>query len=130
MEFLILIQARSGRAFNEDKKMDFKRTTTKELVTALTSNSSNFYYLHKRNNATVENVNSLNECDLKRFFVASRGPAVKHSTFLTFGESRLYLAKIKVYQYKNLFLVEYESCFCLYELNVFWKSCEEKANLI
>lgn len=109
--------------------MDFKKTTTKELVSALTSNGSNFYYLHKRNNATVEHVNALNESELKRFFVGSRGPAVKYSTFLKFGESRLYLAKIKVYQYKNLFLVEYESCFCLYELNVFWKKCEDKANL-
>ena len=99
--------------------MDFKRTTTKELVRALTSNASNFYYLHKRNNATVENVNSLEPSDLKRFFVGSRGPAVKHSTFLKFGESRLELAKIKVYQYKNLFLVDCEFCFCLYELNTF-----------
>ena len=105
------------RALYEDLKMDFKKTTTKELVSALTSNSSNFYYLHKRNNATVGHVNALNECDLKRYFVGSRGPAVKHSTFLKFGESRLDLAKIKVYQYKNLFLVEYEFCFCLYELN-------------
>ena len=109
--------------------MDFKKTTTKELVTALTSNSSNFYYLHKRIIPTVEHVNALNECDLKRFFVESRGQAVKHSTFLAWGEKRLDLAKIKVYQYKNLFLVEYEFCFCLYELNVFWKDCKEKANL-
>ena len=109
--------------------MDFKRTTTKELVTALTSNASNFYYLHKRNNATVEKVNALNECDLKRFFVGSRGQAVKRSNFLQWGEKRLDLAKIKVYQYKNLFLVEYESCFCLYELNFFWKDCKEKVNL-
>ena len=103
--------------------MDFKKTTTKELVTALTSNSSNFYYLHKRIIPTVEHVNALNECELKRYFVASRGPAVKHSTFLKFGESRLELQKIQVYQYKNLFLVDCEFCFCLYELNVFWKSC-------
>ena len=109
--------------------MDFKKTTIKELVSALTSGASNFYYLHKKNGATVAHVNALNECDLKRFFVASRGPAVKHSTFLQFGESRLDLAKIKVYQYKNLFLVEYEFCFCLYELNFFWKNCSEKANL-
>ena len=99
--------------------MDFKRTTTKELVTALTSNGSNFYYLYKRDNDTVENVNSLEPCDLKRFFVGSRAPAVKRSTFLQFGESRLELAKIKVYQYKNLFLVDCEFCFCLYELNTF-----------
>lgn len=109
--------------------MEFKKTTTKELVSALTSGASNFYYLHKKNNATVENVNSLNECDLKRFFVESRGVAVKRSNFLQWGEKRLYLPKIKVYQYKNLFLVEYEFCFCLYELNFFWKNCEEKANL-
>lgn len=109
--------------------MDFKRTTTKELVRALTSSASNFYYLHKRNNATVENVNSLEPCNLKRFFVAQRGPAVKHSTFLAFGESRLELTKIKVYQYKNLFLVDCEFCFCLYELNTFWQNCEEKVNL-
>ena len=110
--------------------MDFKKTTTKELVRALTSNASNFYYLHKRNNATVEHVNSLNESDLKRFFVESRSQAVKRSNFLQWGEKRLYLEKIKVYQYKNLFLVEYESCFCLYELNTFWQNCEEKVNLI
>ena len=109
--------------------MDFKRTTTKELVRALTSNSSNFYYLHKRIIPTVEHVNALNECELKRFFVGSRGPAVKHSTFLKFGESRLGLAKFKVYQYKNLFLVDCEFCFCLYELNTFWQNCEEKCNL-
>ena len=109
--------------------MDFKKTTTKELVSALTSNGSNFYYLHKRNNATVENVNALNESELKRFFVGSRGPAVKYSTFLKFGESRLGLQKIKVYQYKNLFLVDCEFCFCLYELNTFWQNCEERANL-
>lgn len=109
--------------------MDFKRTTTKELVSALTSNESYFYYLHKRNNATVEHVNALNESDLKRFFVESRGLAVKHSNFLQWGEKRLYLEKIKVYQYKNLFLVEYENCFCLYELNTFWQNCSDKANL-
>ena len=109
--------------------MDFKKTTTKELVSALTSNGSNFYYLHKRNNATVENVNSLEPCDLKRYFVESRSQAVKRSNFLQWGEKRLYLEKIKVYQYKNLFLVEYESCFCLYELNTFWQNCEEKVNL-
>lgn len=107
--------------------MDFKKTTTKELVRALTSNGSNFYYLHKRIIPTVENVNSLEPCNLKRFLVETRCPAVKRSNFLQWGEKRLYLEKIKVYQYKNLFLVEYESCFCLYELNFFWKSCEEKA---
>ena len=104
--------------------MDFKKTTTKELVRALTSNGSNFYYLYK------ENGHSLSECELKRFFVGSRGPAVKHSTFLAWGEKRLYLEKIKVYQYKNLFLVDCEFCFCLYEINTFWQNCEEKANLI
>ena len=109
--------------------MDFKKTTIKELVSALTSNASNFYYLHKRNNATVDHVNALEECDLKRFFVGSRATAVKRSNFLQWGETRLYLEKIKVYQYKNLFLVEYEFCFCLYELNFFYKNCEEKANL-
>ena len=118
-----------GRACNEDFKMDFKRTTMKELVSALTINASNFYYLHKRNNATVENVNSLDTNDLKRFFVETRGLAVKRSNFLQWGEKRLYLEKIKVYKYKNLFLVEYESCFCLYELNFFWQNYEEKANL-
>ena len=97
--------------------MDFKKTTTKELVRALTSNGSNFYYLHKRNNATVENVNSLEPCDLKRFFVGSRGPAVKHSTFLQWGEKILDLKKIKVYQYKNLFLVEHKFRFILFKLN-------------
>lgn len=119
-----------GWALYEGLKMDFRKTTTKELVSALTSSASNFYYLHKRNGATVEHVNALNECDLKRFFVASRGLAVKRSNFVQLGESRLYLSKIKVYQYKNLFLVEYEHCFCLYELNYFWKNCEEKASLI
>lgn len=99
--------------------MDFKKTTTKELVTALTSNASNFYYLHKKNNPTVDTVNSLDACDLKRYFVESRSPAAKHSNFLQWGEKRLFLTKIKVYQYKNLFLVEGEFYFCLYELNFF-----------
>lgn len=38
-------------------KMDFKKTTIKELVSAVTSNASNFYYLHKRNNPTIDTVN-------------------------------------------------------------------------
>ena len=118
-----------GRAFKEDLKMDFKKTTIKELVTALTTNASNFYYLHKRTNCTVEQVNSLNESDLKRFFVESRGPAVKRSNFLSWGGKGLYLSKIKVYQYKNLFLVEYENCFCLYELIFFWEHSEKIAIL-
>lgn len=109
--------------------MDFKKTTVKELASALTSNASNFYYLHKKINCTVEHVNSLDVCDLKRYFVGTRGPAVKRSNFLDFGVSRLYLNKTKVYQYKNLFLVEGEFYFCLYELNFFWKNCQEKANL-
>lgn len=109
--------------------MDFKKTTIKELTNALTSNASNFYYLHKKNNCTVEHVNYLDVCDLKRYFVEARGPAVKRSNFLAWGEKRLYLTKIKVYQYKNLFLVECEFYFCLYELNFFWERCKEKANL-
>ena len=91
--------------------MDFKRTTTKELVSALTSNGSNFYYLYK------EDINALNECDLKHYFVRSMGPAVKYSTFLAWGEKILELPKIKVYQYKNLFLVDYKLRFYLFELN-------------
>ena len=91
--------------------MDFKKTTTKELVTALTSSASNFYYLYN------EDVNSLNECDLKHYFAKSLAPAVKHSTFLAWGEKILELPKIKVYQYKNLFLVDYKLRFYLFELN-------------
>ena len=91
--------------------MDFKRTTTKELVRALTSNASNFYYLYKENGATLD------ECELKHYFVKAMGPAVKHSTFLAWGEKILELTKIKVYQYKNLFLVEYKFRFILFELN-------------
>lgn len=109
--------------------MDFKRTTTKELVSALTSNASNFYYLFKKNGATVEYVNSLNECDLKHYFTNSLGPAVKRSNFLQWGEKILDLPKIKVFKYKNLFLVEYKFRFCLFELNTFWQNCKEKANL-
>lgn len=107
-------------------KMDFKKTTIKELVTALTINASNFYYLHKRNIPAIDLVNSLDARDLKRYFVEIRGPAAKHSNFLQWGEKRLHLTKIKVYQYKNLFLVEGEFCFCLYELNFFWESCRNK----
>ena len=91
--------------------MDFKKTTTKELVSALTSNASNFYYLYKENGAT------LNESDLNHYFVKSLGPAVKHSTFLAWGEKILDLKKIKVYQYKNLFLVEHKFRFILFKLN-------------
>ena len=91
--------------------MDFKKTTTKELVSALTSNSSNFYYLYN------EDANALNECDLKHYFVKSMGPAVKHPTFLAWGEKILDLKKIKVYQYKNLFLVEHKFRFILFKLN-------------
>ena len=109
--------------------MDFKKTTTKELASALTSNASNFYYLFKKNGATVDYVNYyLDESDLKHYFVKSMGPAVKHSTFLAWGEKILELQKIKVYQYKNLFLVECKFRFILFELN-FLANCEEKANL-
>lgn len=97
--------------------MDFKKTTKKELIDALTSNASNFYYLRKGNNSTVDTVNSLDVCDLKRYFVEARGQAVKRSSFLEWKEKRLDLLKTKVYQYKNLFLVEYEYAFCIYELN-------------
>lgn len=107
--------------------MDFKKTTVKELTSALTTNASNFYYLHKKNNCTVEHVNSLDVCDLKRYFVETRGPAVKRSNFLAWGEKRLNLTKIKVYQYKNLFLVEGEFYFCLYELNFFLEKLSRKS---
>lgn len=105
--------------------MDFKKTTTKKLVSALTSSASNFYYLFKKNGATFEDVNSLDECDLKHYFVRSMDPAVKCSNFLQWGERILDLPKIKVYQYKNLFLVECNFRFCIFELN-FYQNCKEK----
>lgn len=104
--------------------MDFEKTTKKELTTALTSSASNFYYLRKGTNSTVNTLKFLDVCDLKRYFVAARGHAVKRSTFLEWEEGRLDLLKTKVYQYKNLFLVEYEYAFCIYELN-FGEHCQK-----